>query len=114
MCRRHGIEEATLQVVRNQGENAWYAKFKPSSSAVVSAGDPELGAVVSVEGVDGAAPPAKRPQFSLTAPLRLNDVSAASATAGPAAPAAAGPAQPEEGGEDPAAKERSGPSSPCS
>jgi hypothetical protein len=39
--------------------HAWYAKFKPSSSAVVSAEDPELGAVVSIEGVDGAAPPAR-------------------------------------------------------
>jgi hypothetical protein len=86
------------------------AKFKPSSSAVVSAGDPELGAVVSVEGVDGAAPPAKRPRFSLT----LKDVSAAPAAAGPAAPAAAGPAPPEEGGEDPAAKARSGQSNPRS
>jgi hypothetical protein len=82
----------------------WYSKFKPSSSAVVSAGDPELGAVtvVSVEVVDGAAPIAKRPRFSLT----LNDVSAI--------PAAAGVALPEEGGEDPTAKERSGPRSPRS
>jgi hypothetical protein len=61
-------------------------KFKPSSSAVVSAGDPELGALVSVEGVDGAAPPAKRTWFS----LKLKDVSAAPAAAVPAVPAAAG------------------------
>jgi hypothetical protein len=60
--------------------HAWYAKFKPSSSAVVSAGDPELGAVVPIEGVDGAAPPAKRPRFS----LNLTDVSAAPAATGPA------------------------------
>jgi hypothetical protein len=66
--------------------------------------------VVPVEGVDGAAPPAKRPWFSLT----LKDVSAALAAAGPAAPAAAGASQPEEGGEDSAAKERSGHSSPHS
>jgi hypothetical protein len=49
--------------------HAWYAKFKPSSSAVVNAGDPELGTVVPVEGVDGAAAPAKRskrPRFRLT------------------------------------------------
>jgi hypothetical protein len=90
--------------------HAWYAKLKPSSSAVISAGDPELDSVVSVEGVDGAAPPAMRPRFSLT----LNDVSAAPAAAGPAAPAAAGAAPPEEGGEDPAVKERSGPNSPLS
>ncbi len=90
--------------------HAWYAKLKPSSSAVVSAGDSELGAMVSVEGVDGATPPAKRPLFSLT----LNDVSAAPAAAGPAALAVAGAAPPEEGGEDPTAKERSGPSSPVS
>ncbi len=61
--------------------HAWYAKFKPSSSAVVSARDSELGAVVQVEGVNGAAPPAKKPRYSLT----LNDVSAAPAAAGPAA-----------------------------
>ncbi len=90
--------------------HAWYAKFKPSSSAVVGAGDPELGAVVPVEGVDGAAPPAKRPRSSLT----LKDVSVAPAAAGPAALAAAGAAPPEEGGEDAAAKERSGQSSPHS
>jgi hypothetical protein len=85
--------------------HAWYARFKPSSSAVVSAGDPELGAVVPVEGVDGAAPPAKKPRYSLT----LNDVSVAPAAAGPAAAAPT-----EEGGEDAAAKERSGQSSPHS
>jgi hypothetical protein len=88
--------------------HAWYAKFKPSSSAVVSAGDPELGAVGSVEGMDGAAPrspPAKKPLFSLT----LNDVSAAPAAAGPAAPSTT-----EEGGKDNADKERSGQSSPHS
>ncbi len=62
--------------------HAWYTKLKPSSSAVVSAGDPELGAVVQVEGVDGAAPPAKKPRYSLT----LND--------GSAAPGAAPAAQP--------------------
>jgi hypothetical protein len=43
--------------------HAWYTKFKPSSSAVVSAGDPKLGVVVQVEGVDGAAPPAKKSQY---------------------------------------------------
>jgi hypothetical protein len=54
---------------------AWYTKFKPSSSAVVSeglqaaAGDPKLGAVVQVEGVDRAAPPPKKLRYSLT----LND-----------------------------------------
>jgi hypothetical protein len=32
--------------------HAWYTKFKPSSSAVISSGDLELGAVVQVEGVD--------------------------------------------------------------
>jgi hypothetical protein len=58
--------------------HAWYAKFKPASSAVVSAGDPELGEVLPVDGVDGAAPPAKRSRFSLT----FQEVSAA-----PAAPA---------------------------
>ena len=80
---------------------AWYTKYKPSSSAVVSAGDPELGAVVQVEGVDGAAQRAKR--YSLT----LNDDSAAPCAAqgapGPAAPAAA-----DEGGEDAAHKVGSG------
>jgi hypothetical protein len=81
--------------------HAWYAK--PSSSAVVSAGDSELGAVVPVEGVDGAAPPAKKPLYSLT----LNDVSVAPAAAGPAVPATT-----EEGGKDAADKERSGQSSP--
>jgi hypothetical protein len=89
--------------------HAWYTKFKPSSSAVVSAGDPESGAVMQVESVDGAAPPAKKPRYSLT----LNDVSAAPC----AAPAAASPAAPataddSEGGEDAAHKERSGQSSP--
>jgi hypothetical protein len=84
--------------------HAWYTKFKPSRSAVVSAGDPKLGAVVQVE-VDGAAPPAKKPQYILR--LTLNDVSAAPAAAGPAAPATA-----EEGGEDAAHKERSRQSSP--
>jgi hypothetical protein len=83
--------------------HAWYAKFKPSSSAVVSAGDSELGALVQVEGVNGAAPPAKKPWYSLT----LNDVSAAPAAAGPAAPATT-----EDGGEGAADKERSGQSSP--
>ncbi len=74
----------------------WYTKFKPSCSAVVSVGDPELGAVVQVGGVDGAAPPAKKPQYSLT----LNDVSASPCAApGPAAPAAA-----DEGGDDAAHK----------
>ncbi len=85
--------------------HAWYAKFKPSSSAVVSAGDPELGAVVPVEGMEGAAPPAKKPRFS----LRLNDISAAPAAAGPTPPSTT-----EEGGEDTADKERSGQSSPHS
>jgi hypothetical protein len=54
-------------------------------------GDPELGAVVPVEGVDGAAPPAaKKPRYSLT----LNDVSAAPAAAGPSVTSTT-----EEGGE---------------
>jgi hypothetical protein len=63
--------------------HAWYAKFKPSSSAVVSVGDPELGAVVPVEGVDGAAPPAKKPRFSLT----LKNVSASPVPPRPLLPA---------------------------
>jgi hypothetical protein len=72
--------------------HAWKAKFKPASSAVVGAGDPELGEVpvVSVEGVDGEAPPAKRSRFSLT----LKDGSAAPAS--PARPPAP-PASDEKG-----------------
>jgi hypothetical protein len=81
--------------------HAWYAKFKPSSSAVVSAGHPELGKVVQVEGVDEQLP-AKKPLYSLT----LNDIYATQAAAGPAAPTTA-----EEGGEDPALEERRGQSS---
>ena len=42
--------------------------------------------MVQVEGVDGAAPAAKKARYSL---LLDNDVSAAPAAAGPAAPAAA-------------------------
>jgi hypothetical protein len=72
--------------------HAWYAKFKPASSAVVSAGDPELGEVVPVDGVDGAAPPAKRSRFSLT----LKEVSAAPAAPAPP-PAGAPTASDEEG-----------------
>ena len=58
-------------------------------AAVVSAGVTEVGTVVQVEGVDGAAPPVKKARYSLT----LNDVSAApgaaAAAPGPAAPVAA-------------------------
>jgi hypothetical protein len=79
-----------------------YTKFKPSSSAVVSAGNPELGAVVQVEGVDGAAPPAKKPGYSLT----LSDVSVAPCAA-PAAPAVG-----DEDGEDAVHKVSSGQCSP--
>jgi hypothetical protein len=53
--------------------HAWYTKFKPSSPAVVSVGDPEVGTVVQVEGVDGADPPAKKARYILT----LTEVSAA-------------------------------------
>jgi hypothetical protein len=66
--------------------HVWYAKFKLARSAVVSAGNPELGAVESVEGVDGEAPPAKRSRFSLT----LKEVSVAPAA--PAPPLAGAPA----------------------
>jgi hypothetical protein len=90
--------------------HAWYTKFKPSSSAVVSAGDSELGAVVQVEGVDAAAPTAKKVEetpiqrhYSLT----LNDVSA-SPCAAPAAACPADPAAADEGGEYAAHKESSG------
>jgi hypothetical protein len=40
--------------------HAWYAKFKPASSEVVGVGDAEVGEVVSVGGVDGEAPRAKK------------------------------------------------------
>jgi hypothetical protein len=43
--------------------HAWYAKFKPASSAVVGVEDPELGDVVSVGGVDGEAPPVKKSRY---------------------------------------------------
>ena len=49
---------------------SWYTKFNSSSHQAQLY--PELGAVVQVEGVDGAAPPAKKPWYSLTS----NDVSA--------------------------------------
>ncbi len=88
--------DVTYKDLHNYLARRFHAWFKPSSSAVVSAGDPELGAVVPVEGVDGVAPPPKRPRFSLT----WKDVSDA--------PAAAGAAPPEEVCEDAAAKERSG------
>ncbi len=73
--------------------HAWYTKFKPLNSAVVSTGDPELGAVVQVEGIDGAAPPAKKTRYILT----LNDSSAAPCAA-PAVPSPAAPAAADEGG----------------
>ncbi len=44
--------------------HAWYTKFKPSSPAVVSAGDAEVCAVVQVEGIDA-------PQLDGTAPSQL-------------------------------------------
>ncbi len=73
--------------------HAWYAKFKPASSAVVSAGDPELGEVVPVDdAVDGAAPTAKRTLFSMT----LKKVSAAPAA--PAPPLAGAPTASDEEG----------------
>ncbi len=34
-----------------RGFHGWYTKFKPSSPAVVSAGDPKVGTVVLVESV---------------------------------------------------------------
>jgi hypothetical protein len=71
----------------------WYTKLRPS--AVVSAADAEVGAVVKVEGVGGTAPPAKNAQYSLT----LNDVSAAPGAA-PAAPGPAPSAAADEGGQD--------------
>ena len=46
--------------------HAWYTKFKPASSEVVGVEDAEVGDVVSVEGVDGEAPPLKKTRFSLT------------------------------------------------
>jgi hypothetical protein len=46
--------------------HAWYTKFKPASSEVVDVEDAEVGAVVSVGGVDGEARPAKKTRFSLT------------------------------------------------
>jgi hypothetical protein len=80
---------------------AWYTKFKLSSPAVVIVGDsdPELDAVV--EGVDKAAPSAKkqRARYSLT----LNEDSA-SPCAASAAPVPAAPAAADEGGEDAAHK----------
>ena len=51
--------------------------------------------VVQVEGVDGAAPPAKKTRYSLTLNDRSADPCAAPAVPGPADPAAA-----DEGGED--------------
>jgi hypothetical protein len=79
---------------------ARYTKIKPSCSAVVSAGDPELGAVLQwcIEGVVGAA--------KKTPGLTLHDYSAAPCAA-PGAPAAPGPAAPaaaDEGCEDAAHK----------
>jgi hypothetical protein len=41
--------------------HAWYAKFKPSSSAVVRAEDPELGAVVSVKALMEQLQPLRDP-----------------------------------------------------
>jgi hypothetical protein len=48
--------------------HAWYTKYQPSSPAVVSAGDPEpeVGTVMRVAGVDGAAAPVKKARYSLT------------------------------------------------
>jgi hypothetical protein len=46
--------------------HAWYAKFKPASSEIVGVEDAEVGDIVSVEGVDGEAPPAKKTRFILT------------------------------------------------
>jgi hypothetical protein len=82
--------------------DAWYTKFKPASSAVVSVEDAELGDVVSVGDGDGAAPPTKKPRYSLTL------------GAGSAAPAAPPPAP---GGEEASSDgnvsgERTGTSSP--
>ena len=55
---------------------AWYTKFKPASSKVVGVEAAQVGDVVSVEGVDGEARPAKRNRYSLT----INGGSAAAAT----------------------------------
>ena len=55
---------------------AWYTKFKPASSNVVGVEAAQLGDVVSVEGVDGEARPAKKNRYSLT----FNGGSAAAAT----------------------------------
>ncbi len=55
--------------------------------------------MVQIEGVEGAAPPAKKPRYSIT----LNDDSA-SPCAAPAAPSPAAPAAADEGGEEAAHK----------
>jgi hypothetical protein len=80
----------------------WYTKFKPASAEVVGVGGAEVGDIVSVEGVDGEAPPVKKSRYSYT----FEDESAASA-APPSHPAQAASSDGEASGE------RTGPSSPA-
>ena len=62
--------------------HAWYAKFKPASSEVVDVEDAEVGAVVSVEGVDGEARPAKKTRFSPPTPTAGGGTSGDDAASG--------------------------------
>jgi hypothetical protein len=65
----------------------WYTKFKPAGSEVVGVGSAEVGDIVSLEGIDGEAPPVKKSRYSYT----FEDESAASdAPPPPPAPAASG------------------------
>jgi hypothetical protein len=82
----------------------WYTKFKPASAEVVGAsvGGAEVGDIVSVEGVDGEAPPVKKSRYSYT----FEYESAASAAPPP-------PPAPAASSDGEASGERTGPSSPA-
>jgi hypothetical protein len=78
----------------------WYTKFKPASTEVVGVGDAEVGDIVSLEGVDGEAPPVKKSRYSYT----LDNGSAAQAAPPP-------PPAPASSSDGEASGERTGPSS---